>query len=126
MAADPGRFRWQMGGSRTLLAQAEIVAVGCDQLPLAAHGRRVDGSSVSEGLPIPIRGRTRQTPLTMEAQQVHPPDGSRLRLRGSFDAGSRRLWLVTWSRAIPHYIVLGGIERATVEPSLPLLSEVLR
>ena len=63
----------------------------------------------------------------MEEQQVHPPVGSRLRLRGSFDPGmSRWLWLVTWSRAIPHYIVLGGIERATVEPSLPLLSEVLR
>ena len=62
----------------------------------------------------------------MKAQQVHPPDGSRLRLRGSFDAGSRGLWLVTWLLAIPHYIVLGGIEQATVEPSLPFFIEVQR
>ena len=62
----------------------------------------------------------------MEAQQVHPRDGSRVRLRGSFDAGSRRLWLVEWLFAIPHSIVLGGIEPATVEPSLPFFIEVQR
>jgi hypothetical protein len=63
----------------------------------------------------------------MEAQQVHPPDGSPLRLRGSLDAGlSRWLWLVKWLLAIPHYIVLAGIEQATVEPSLPFFIEVLR
>jgi hypothetical protein len=38
---------------------------------------------------------------------------------------SRRLWPVRWLLAIPHYIVPANIERATVEPSLPIFIEVL-
>jgi hypothetical protein len=43
--------RWQMQEARKPLKQAETVAVGCDQLPIGAHGKEgVDGSSPSEGL----------------------------------------------------------------------------
>ena len=42
--------RWQIGTPRKRLNQAKTVAVGCDQLPIGAHGKeRVDGSSPSEG-----------------------------------------------------------------------------
>jgi hypothetical protein len=65
--------------------------------------------------------------LAMEAQQVLPPDGSPLLLRGSWDAGLRRLlWLVKRLRTIPHYIALAGIEQAAVGGSFPLFIEVLR
>ncbi len=63
----------------------------------------------------------------MEAQQLHPPDGSCLRLRGSWDAGLNRwLWLTKWLLAIPRYIVLAGIEQVTVGPSLSFFIEVPR
>ena len=42
--------RWQMGTPRKRRNQAKTVAVGCDQLPIGAHGKEgVDGSSPSEG-----------------------------------------------------------------------------
>ena len=48
-----GRNPWQPvanGGTRKRLKQAKTVAVGCDQLPIGAHGKEgVDGSSPSEG-----------------------------------------------------------------------------
>src|SRR6266508_3551143 len=48
-----GRNRWQLvatGDARKRLQQAKTVAVGCDQLPIGAHGKEgVDGSSPSEG-----------------------------------------------------------------------------
>ncbi len=48
-----GRNQWQSvanGNARKRLNQAETVAVGCDQLPIGAHGKEgVDGSSPSEG-----------------------------------------------------------------------------
>src|SRR6266508_6371999 len=48
-----GRNRWQLvatGDARKRLGQAKTVAVGCDQLPIGAHGKEgVDGSSPSEG-----------------------------------------------------------------------------
>lgn len=46
--------RWQMGTPRKRRNQAKTVAVGCDQLPIGAHGKEgVDGSSPSEGSKIP-------------------------------------------------------------------------
>jgi hypothetical protein len=51
-----GRNQWQpVANARSLKRQkqAETVAVGCDQLPFAAHGKEgVDGSSPSEGLKV--------------------------------------------------------------------------
>ncbi len=48
-----GRNRWQPvanGKPRKWLNQAKTVAVGCDGLPIGAHGKEgVDGSSPSEG-----------------------------------------------------------------------------
>ena len=48
-----GRKRWQSLATQRLRdrrRQAETVAVGCDQLPIGAHGKEgVDGSSPSEG-----------------------------------------------------------------------------
>ena len=42
---------WQMGTARRRLKQAKTVAMGCDRLPIGAHGKEgVDGSSPSEGL----------------------------------------------------------------------------
>jgi hypothetical protein len=46
-----GGNRGQIGPAPKRLKQAKIVAVGCDRLPSAAHGKEgVDGSSPSEGL----------------------------------------------------------------------------
>jgi hypothetical protein len=51
-----GRNRWQpvANGTRPESAQtSETVALGCDQLPAAFHGKEgVDGSSPSEGLKV--------------------------------------------------------------------------
>ena len=45
-----GRNQWQIGSERKARKQAQTVAVGCDRLPRAAHGKEgVDGSSPSEG-----------------------------------------------------------------------------
>jgi hypothetical protein len=48
-----GRNRWQPGANGAAakwLRQANSVAVGCDRLPIGAHGKEgVDGSSPSEG-----------------------------------------------------------------------------
>jgi hypothetical protein len=42
--------RWQTGRPRERLEQAKTVAMGCDRLPIGAHGKEgVDGSSPSEG-----------------------------------------------------------------------------
>ena len=42
--------QWQIGSARKLQRQAKTVAVGCDHLSQAAHGKEgVDGSSPSEG-----------------------------------------------------------------------------
>src|SRR5881394_2664683 len=42
--------RWQTGRAGRRRKQAETVAVSCDRLPEAAHGKEgVDGSSPSEG-----------------------------------------------------------------------------
>ena len=42
--------RWQMDGPRKRGNQAKTVAVGCDQLPIGAHGKEgVVGSSPTEG-----------------------------------------------------------------------------
>ncbi len=52
-----GRNRWQPvanGKPRKWLNQAKTVAVGCDGLPIGAHGKEGgDGSSPSEGFPHP-------------------------------------------------------------------------
>src|SRR6266498_5972713 len=46
-----GGNQWQIGSARKPQEQAKAAAVGCDQLPEAAHGKEgVDGSSPSEGL----------------------------------------------------------------------------
>jgi hypothetical protein len=45
-----GGNRWQMRRRQDRLRYAKTVAVGCDQLPAAFHGKEgVDGSSPSEG-----------------------------------------------------------------------------
>src|SRR5512146_2964456 len=42
--------QWQNAPPRNPLKQAKTVAVGCDWLPIGAHGKEgVDGSSPSEG-----------------------------------------------------------------------------
>jgi hypothetical protein len=43
-AVATGGKRWQMGRPRKRLGQAKTVAVGCDQLPIGAHGK--EGSTV--------------------------------------------------------------------------------
>jgi hypothetical protein len=49
-AVATGGNRWQMERPRKRLKKAKTVAVGCDQLPEAFHGKEgVDGSSPSEG-----------------------------------------------------------------------------
>jgi hypothetical protein len=49
--SQPGGNRWQMERPRKRLKKAKTVAVGCDQLPEAFHGKEGDdGSSPSEGL----------------------------------------------------------------------------
>ena len=49
-AVATGGNRWQMERPRKRLQKAKTVAVGCDQLPEAFHGKEgVDGSSPSEG-----------------------------------------------------------------------------
>jgi hypothetical protein len=50
-AVATGGNRWQTQQRRKRLKSAETVAVGCDRLPIGAHGNEgVDGSSPSEGL----------------------------------------------------------------------------
>ena len=45
-----GGNQWRIANGAKPLKQAKTVAVGCDQLPEAAHGKEgVDGSSPSEG-----------------------------------------------------------------------------
>ena len=45
-----GGNRWQIGSAQKAPEQAKTVALGCDQLREAAHGKEgVDGSSPSEG-----------------------------------------------------------------------------
>jgi hypothetical protein len=49
-AGATGGNRSQMGGASKRVEQAKTVAVGCDRLPIGAHGKEgVDGSSPSEG-----------------------------------------------------------------------------
>jgi hypothetical protein len=46
-----GSNQWQIASAQNPPKQAKTVAVGCDQLPEAFHGKEgVDGSSPSEGL----------------------------------------------------------------------------
>jgi hypothetical protein len=50
--------RWQMGPWRKGRNQVKTVALGCDRLPPGPHGREgVDGSSPSEALQKPCKGR---------------------------------------------------------------------
>ena len=43
--------QWQIGRPQERQKQAKTVAVGCNRLPIGAHGKEgVDGSSPSEGL----------------------------------------------------------------------------
>jgi hypothetical protein len=55
-----GRNRWQPVANAAAAKtpnQAKTVAVGCDRLPMAAHGKEgVDGSSPSEGFEISLSG----------------------------------------------------------------------
>jgi len=45
--------RWQMLRARKPQKQAKTVAMGCDRLPIGAHGKEgVDGSSPSEGFAV--------------------------------------------------------------------------
>jgi hypothetical protein len=45
-----GGNRWQITEPQKRQKQAKTVAVGCDRLPIAAHGKEgVDGSSPSKG-----------------------------------------------------------------------------
>ena len=49
-AVATGGNRWQTRRRRERPKQAKTVAMGCDQLPIGAHGKEgVDGSSPSEG-----------------------------------------------------------------------------
>jgi hypothetical protein len=49
-AVATGGNRWQMERPRKRLKKAKTVAVGCDQLPEAFHGKEgVSGSSPEEG-----------------------------------------------------------------------------
>jgi hypothetical protein len=49
-AVATGGNRWQMERPRKRLKKAKAVAVGCDQLPEAFHGKEgVSGSSPEEG-----------------------------------------------------------------------------
>jgi hypothetical protein len=49
-AVATGGNQWQIRRSQERLSEAETLAVGCDQLPIGAHGKEgVDGSSPSEG-----------------------------------------------------------------------------
>jgi hypothetical protein len=64
-----GRNQWQSvanGNAQKRLKQAKTVAVGCDRLPIGAHGKEgVDGSSPSEGLPkMPATGHLSSHVLT--------------------------------------------------------------
>jgi hypothetical protein len=46
--------RWQMGLPRKRLEQAKTVAVGCDQLPIGAHGKEgVDAAIARSGARLP-------------------------------------------------------------------------
>jgi hypothetical protein len=51
-AGATGGKRAQIEWPQERLEQAKTVAVGCDRLPIGAHGKEgVDGSSPSEGFP---------------------------------------------------------------------------
>jgi hypothetical protein len=55
-AVATGGNRWQMGLPQKRLEQAKTVAMGCDRLPIGAHGKEgVDGSSPSEGFAISLQ-----------------------------------------------------------------------
>jgi hypothetical protein len=66
-----GGKQWQIGREAQPLKQAKTVAVGCDRLPIGAHGKEgVDGSSPSEGFR--LLPAQRPVPLSISASTGRP------------------------------------------------------
>ena len=79
-----GGNQWQIRSEPKPQKQAKSVALGCDGLPIAAHGKEgVDGSSPSEGFSVlllspwlrSLRGRGRARSVSTQ----RPPRGCRMR-----------------------------------------------